>query len=282
MRKSRSIQSSGYTWRTLLLEVVMLALCACMILPFYYLVVSVFKTPREMGLDPLGLPSSLYLENFQNAWKQVRFWGAFGNTALITFSTLIVVVLFGSMAAYAVARRKRKFYKLIMLYFLLGFMVPFQTTMVPLYQQMQRFGLINKLYGLIILSTGSCVFAFFLYQGFISTVPYELEESAIIDGAGPFRVFFQITFPLLKSITVTMSIFHVMGTWNDFVSPFLFLHSRENSTLMLEIYRSVGEFSNNWPVMMSTMVLIMAPLVIFYIFAQRFIIDGLTSGAVKG
>lgn len=247
-----------------------------------YLFVSVFKTTREMGLNPLGLPGSLYLENFKDAWEQIRFWQAFGNTLLITFSTLIIVVLFGSMAAYAVARRKSKFYRLVMLYFLLGFMVPFQTTMIPLYQQMQFFGLINKIYGLIILSTGSCVFAFFLYQGFIKTVPYELEESAVIDGAKPFRVFFQITFPLLKPITVTMAIFHVMSNWNDFMTPFLFLHSRENTTLMLEMYRGVGEFTNNWPLMMSIMVLIISPLVLFYIFAQRFIIEGLTSGAVKG
>lgn len=277
-----SSNAEKYTWRTLLLEIVMLVICCIVVLPFYYLFVSVFKTTREMGLNPLGLPGSLYLENFKDAWEQIRFWQAFGNTLLITFSTLIIVVLFGSMAAYAVARRKSKFYRLVMLYFLLGFMVPFQTTMIPLYQQMQFFGLINKLYGLIILSTGSCVFAFFLYQGFIKTVPYELEESAVIDGAKPFRVFFQITFPLLKPITVTMAIFHVMSNWNDFMTPFLFLHSRENTTLMLEMYRGVGEFTNNWPLMMSIMVLIISPLVLFYIFAQRFIIEGLASGAVKG
>lgn len=277
-----SSNAEKYTWRTLLLEIVMLVICCIVVLPFYYLFVSVFKTTREMGLNPLGLPGSLYLENFKDAWEQIRFWQAFGNTLLITFSTLIIVVLFGSMAAYAVARRKSKFYRLVMLYFLLGFMVPFQTTMIPLYQQMQFFGLINKIYGLIILSTGSCVFAFFLYQGFIKTVPYELEESAVIDGAKPFRVFFRITFPLLKPITVTMAIFHVMSNWNGFMTPFLFLHSRENTTLMLEMYRGVGEFTNNWPLMMSIMVLIISPLVLFYIFAQRFIIEGLTSGAVKG
>lgn len=161
----RKSNLKGYTWKTFLLEIIMLLLCCIIVLPFYYLVISIFKTPREMGLNPLGLPESLYLENFKNAWAQIHFVRAFFNTLLITFSTLIVVILFGSMSAYAVARRKSRFYKLVMLYFLLGFMVPFQTTMVPLYQQMQRFHLINKLYGLIVLSTGSCVFAFFMYQG---------------------------------------------------------------------------------------------------------------------
>ena len=278
----RKPNGENYTWRNLLVEIIMLALCAVMVLPFYYLIVSTFKSRRDMAMYPLSLPETLYLGNFQSALNQIRFWNAFTNTAIITFSTLIIVVLFGSLAAYSVARRKGVGYKLVMLYFLLGFMVPIQTTMVPLYRLMLNLGLINSIYGLIALSTGSTVFAFFLYQGFIKTVPYELEESAFIDGASPIRVFFQIVFPLLKPITVTLTIFHVMHNWNDFVLPFLFLHSRSNATLMLEMVRSVGEFQNDWPVMMAIMVLIMAPLVIFYLFAQRYIIEGLTSGAVKG
>jgi raffinose/stachyose/melibiose transport system permease protein len=260
----------------------MLAFCVVMILPFYYLVASSLKTRREMGLYPLNLPTEFYLGNFESAWQQIRFWNAFANTLTITIATLFIVVLFGALAAYSVARRKGLGYKIVMFYFLLGFMVPLQTTMVPLYRLMLDLGLMNSISGVIILATGQCVFSFFLYLGFIRTVPYELEESARIDGAGPVRVFFQIVFPLLKPITVTLTIFHVMATWNDFVIPFLFLHSRSNSTLMLEMQRSVGEFSNDWPVMMAVMILIMVPLVIFYLAAQRHIIDGLTSGAVKG
>lgn len=278
----RQSRGENYTWKTLLMEISMGIACLIMVLPFYYLVVNTFKTRREMALYPLALPETIYMGNFEAAWSQIRFFNAFTNTAIITFATLIIVVLFGALAGYSVARRKSRFYKLIMLYFLLGFMVPIQTTMVPLYRLMQGFGLVNSIHGVIILSTGSSVFAFFLYQGFIRTVPYELEESAFIDGAGPFRVFFQIVFPLLKPITVTLTIFHVMGTWNDFVIPFLFLHSRRHATLMLEMFRGVGEFSNDWPVMMAIMVMIMAPLVVFYLFSQRYIIEGLTSGAVKG
>ncbi len=263
-------------------EILMLALCSVIILPFYYLVVSTLKTQQEVALNALALPQKIYLDNFVNAFHNMEFAHAFLNTLLITGCTLVIVVVFGSMSAYAINRRRHKFYKGIMIYFLLGFMVPVQTTMVPLFILMQRLGLINRLYGIIILSSGSSTFAFFLYQGFMSTVPVELDESAHIDGASVFRTYWMIIFPLLKPITVTMAIFHVMGTWNDFLTPFLFLSSRENSTLMLEMYRGVGEFVNDWPTMMSSMIIIIAPLVIFYIFAQRFIIEGLTSGAVKG
>jgi len=268
--------------RLILGEALMLAVSLAMLAPFYYLVVNVLKTQQEVAMTPLALPSSFYLDNLVNAFSQMRFFNALKNTVLLTLSSLVVVVVFGSMAGYAISRRRHRVYRFIMLYFLLGFMVPVQTTMIPLFLLMQKLGLINKLYGMIILSSGGCTFAFFLYQGFISTVPYDLEESARIDGASIWRTFWVIIFPLLQPMTVTLTIFHVMGSWNDFVTPFLFLNSRDNATLMLEMYRGVGEFSNDWPRMLSSMVIIISPLVIFYLAAQRYIIDGLVAGAVKG
>lgn len=264
-----------------LFEAIMLGFSALMMLPFYYLVNSTFRKTKDVALAPLSLPRTLNIENYIESFKQMRFITAFGNTFILTFASLALVLLLGSMAGYSISRRKHKLYRIIMLYFLLGFMVPVQTTMIPLFKLMKSLNLINKLYGIIIMSSGGCTFALFLYQGFINTIPYEIEEAAIIDGASVPSVYWHIILPLLKPITVTVSIFHVMGTWNDFVMPFLFLHSRENTTLMLELYRGVGEFSNNWPIMMTSMVIIMAPLVIFYLFAQRYIIEGLTSGAVK-
>jgi len=263
-------------------EVCMLLLCLVVVLPFYYLFISTFKTQEEVSSNALALPHTLYLDNYISAFQNMEFLTAFKNTLLITICTLVIVIVLGSMAAYAIARRKHKIYKILMLYFLLGFMVPVQTTMVPLFQLMQNLGMINSIPGLIILASGGCSFALFLYQGFINGIPVELDEAAQIDGASPFKTFWVVIFPLLKPITITMIIFHVMGTWNDFLNPFLFLSSRENTTLMLEMYRGVGEFVSSWSIMMASMVVIIAPLVIFYIFAQKYIIEGLVNGAVKG
>lgn len=273
--KKRSLMS-------LLGECSMLIFSLAALIPFYYLAVNVFKTKQEMAVQPLALPSSLFLENFTEVFNRMRFFNSLKNTAILTFSSLIIVVVFGSMSGYAIARRKHPVYRGIMLYFLLGFMVPVQTTMIPLFLLMQSMGLVNSIPGLILLSSGGCTFSFFLYQGFINGVPYDLEESARIDGASVWKVFWKIIFPLLQPVTVTLTIFHVMGSWNDFVTPFLFLHSRVNSTLMLEMYRGVGEFTNDWPQMLTSMVIIMSPLVVFYVFAQRYIIAGLVSGAIKG
>ncbi len=274
-RKRRSTASIVGECCMLLLSIVILA-------PFYYLLVNVFKTQQEMAMTPLALPSHLFLDNFKIVYSRMQFFNALKNTVVLTFSSLIVVVVFGSMAGYAVSRRKHWIYRVVMLFFLLGFMVPVQTTMIPLFLMMQKLKLINSILGLIVLSSGGCTFAFFLYQGFIITVPYNLEESARIDGASVWRIFWVIIFPLLQPVTVTLAIFHVMGSWNDFVTPFLFLNSRANSTLMLEMYRGVGEFYNDWPHMLTSMVIIMSPLVLFYLVAQRYIIAGLVSGALKG
>lgn len=264
-------------------EGLMLIFSLIMLVPFYYLITNVFKNQQEMVKTPLALPVQFYTGNIESAFAQMRFFNALKNTALLTFSTLIIVVVFGSMAGYAVSRRSRhKLYKGLMLYFLLGFMVPVQTTMIPLFLLMQKLNLINSIPGMIVLGSGSCTFAFFLYQGFVNAVPLDLEESARIDGASVWRGFWVIIFPLLQPVTVTLAVFHIMGTWNDFVNPFLFLHSRTNSTLMLEMYRNVGEFTNNWPQMLASMLIIISPLVIFYLFAQRYIIDGLVNGALKG
>lgn len=263
-------------------EAIMLMLCLVVVFPFYYLVVNTLKTAQDAAFNPISLPQELYFDNYIEAFEQMKFFNAFKNTLILTVCSMILVIIIGAMAAYPVARRKHFVFKAIMMYFLLGFMIPVQTTMVPLFLIMQKLKLVNRIIGMIILYTSGCTFAFFLYQGFIKTVPLELEESAIIDGCSPWMAFWKIVFPLLKPITTTIAIFHVMGTWNDFILPFLFLHSRNVSTLTLEIYRGVGEFTNNWPIMLSTMVIVLLPLVIFYIFAQRYIISGLTSGALKG
>lgn len=263
-------------------EALMVALCLVVLVPFYYMVVNSFKPYKAMVKTPLALPTSLYLGNLQKAFRTMRLGTAFVNTLTLTLSTLVIVIVLGSMAAYAVTRRKHKLYKAVYFYLLLGFMVPVQTTLVPLYFVMTSLKLVNSIPGLIIMDSAACTFAFFMYTGFMRSVPVEVEESAMIDGASVTRTFWQIVFPLLKPITTTLAIMHVMGEWNAFVLPSLFLFSRKNTTLMLEVFTCRGEFTNDWSTMMASLLLVIAPLTIFYIFAQKFIIQGMVDGAVKG
>ncbi len=274
-----------FTWkkvRNVTGEAAMLLVCGIFLLPFYYLVVNTFKNQQEASSAPMALPETVSLDNYIKAFDSMDFFRSFGNSLLITAISVTVIVLFGAMAAYPVARRKHKVYKGILLYFLLGYMVPAQTIMIPLYLTLQKMHLLNSIWGLVVIYSSWCNFSLLLYQGFFGSVPEELEESARIDGCGPWKSFWLITFPLLRPVTATIVIFEVMWIWNDFLYPYLFLSSNKSFTLVMQVYKGVGQFSNDWGMMMATMVIVLIPVLIFYMFMQKNIVAGITSGSVKG
>ncbi|MDD7370743.1 MAG: carbohydrate ABC transporter permease [Firmicutes bacterium] len=264
-------------------EIVMLGLCIIFFLPFYYLIVNTFKLAKDATVSPLSLPvKNFTLDLYREAFDTINFWSSFKNSIIITVVSVAIIVVIGSMAAYAIVRRKNKLTKVLFVYFLLGFMVPAQTTLIPLFNLMSSLHLQNSIPGMIVLYSSWCNFALFMYQGFLGGIPKELEEAALIDGAGLWKMYWQIVFPLLKPVTTTIIIFDVMWIWNDFMMPYLFISSSENFTLIMEVYKGVGQFSNNWTVMLCTMVIVLIPVVIFYLLMQKHIIAGITSGAVKG
>ena len=264
-------------------EVLMLCLCAIFFIPFYYLLVNTFKTAKDATFSPLSLPiTGFTLDNYKKALDTINFLRSLSNSLIITVLSVIIIILFGSMAAYTITRRKNKVTRVLLVYFLVGFMVPVQTTMIPLFKLMSSLHLTNSIWGMIVLYSSWCNFAMFMYQGFLGTVPQDLEDAAFIDGCDPFRVFRKIVFPLLKPVTTTIVIFDVMWIWNDFMLPYLFVGSSKNFTLIMEVYKGVGEFSNNWTTMLCTMVIVLIPITIFYCIMQKHIIAGITSGAVKG
>lgn len=271
-----------YKLSTFVLEVCMVLICAVFVIPIYYLVVSTFKTQAQIIETPLGLPTSLNLDNYIKALATMHFFQNFSNSFIITSVSVVLIVVCGSMAAYAIVRRKNKLMIFLGIYFLMGFLVPVQTTMLPLFLIMKNLHLINTLTGMILLhSSNGSIFAFFLYSGFIKTLPPELEEAAFMDGAGVFRTFWKIVFPLLKPVTATIVIFNTMWIWNDFLLTYLFLSSTKKATLIMQVYNGVGQYINDWSIMMPVLVLALLPMVIFYLVLQKQIIGGLTIGAIK-
>lgn len=166
----------------------------------------------------------------------------------------------GSMASYAISRRKNVLTKFLFFYIVIGLMAPVQTTLIPLINLM----------------------SFFKLQNSVGGVPRDLEEAALIDGANLWKLFWNIVFPLLKPVTTTIVIFDVMWIWNDFMLPYLFISSSDKFTLIMEVYKGVGQFINNWTVMLCTMVIVLIPITVFYVALQKHIIAGITNGAVKG
>lgn len=265
-------------------EIIMIVLAVIWFIPIYYLIVTTLKNPQEATLNPLGLPSKLQLQNYVEAWKNMQFPRAFANTLIITVSAVCLIVVLGSMAAYALARTRSRASNWLFLLFLSGLIVPFQMNIVSLYKIVKNLHLMNSLLAVILVDAAiNTPQAIFLFKEFIeTTVPKELEEAAAIDGCSVFRKFFMIVLPLLKPVISTVVIVITLNVWNEFMTPLLFLQSREKDVILQEVTRNIGQFSTDWTALFPMLMLGVAPLMIFYIFMQKYIIAGVSAGAVKG
>jgi raffinose/stachyose/melibiose transport system permease protein len=267
--------------RSPLVSVVMIGLACLVGIPLYYIVVNTLKTQEEMARSPLALPSKLFLDNYQQIFETVPLGRSFLNTLIVTVAGIVVQLFVGSTAAYAMAMRASKFNRIFGALLLLGFIVPGQSTLIPLYRMLVDAELVDTLRGLVVIYTGGAIFCYFLIQAYISRLPFEIIEAARIDGAGPFQIYWRIVLPLIRPILVTVGIFQTMGIWNDFITPSVFLSSPEKATLVLQVYRSVGEFSTDWPGFMTMSVIVLIPMVVFFVLTQRHIVSGLLAGSVK-
>ena len=265
-----------------LTSIVMLALAAAVGLPFYYIVVNTLKTQQETGNAPLALPSHLFFDSYLAVFQTIPVAQNFLNTLYLTVVSVALMLIVGSMAAYGMIMRKTWLNRMFGAALLLAFMVPFQSTLIPLYQMLARVHLVDSLNGLVVMYSAGSIFCYFLILGYMKTVPYEIIEAARIDGAGTFGIYWRIVLPLIQPILVTVGVFQTMWVWNDFITPTVFLSSASNKTLVLQVYSAVGQFAVNWPAFMTLTVIVLFPVVVFFIAMQKHIVNGLVSGGVKG
>ncbi|MGH4120314.1 carbohydrate ABC transporter permease [Clostridium sp.] len=268
---------------SLVLTIIMMILAGLFILfPLYILISTALKSPEDMIKSVLSFPTTLHFENFTEAIKITNFFYAFRNSAVITLISVSFIIISNSMVAYAIARnREVKFFNAIYYYFLSAMFVPFQIIMLPLVKQVSSFGLDNVPGIIILYIVYGLPFNIFLYVGYLKTLPKSLEEAATLDGASTWQIFFRIIFPLLKPINATVGILQFLACWNDFLLPLIILSKPEQATLPLVQYVFQGQFSTNYNLAFASYLLALAPIVIVYIFAQKFIISGVTSGAIK-
>ena len=263
-------------------DLILLPFCLIYILPFYYLVVNTFKSMSEMSYSPLSLPKEPILSNYKGILSNPQIYHAFGNTLIITLCSVLLIVVIGEMAAYPIVFNENKLNNAFMVYLMIGFLVPFQAILLSLFEVMQTLHLINNIWGMILFYGNGSALTVFLAVGYMRSIPRDLVEAAIVDGCSIPMVFFRIIFPLMTPITATSIIFNTMWIWNDFIAPNIFLSSRRNGTIVLEVFRAKGQFSVDWPRFMTLSVVSIFPILIFYLFMQKYIIRGLTAGAVKG
>jgi len=262
---------------------VFLALWSVVVLVPLAIMLSVaIKSPAELSLNPFGWPQKIQWHNFSDVWVQSKFGRAFGNSVIVTVSSLAALVVLGASAAYPVARRSKR-WNAIYFYFLAGIMAPFQLGMLPLYKLMLALHLNNRHIGVILIYVAlSLPFVVFLYVGFIKGVSQELEEAAFVDGCGQLRMFWTIIFPLLKPVTSSVIIINSISIWNDFFVALLFLSKKAMRTLPLSIYSFIGQYNNDWTSIFASVTMSVLPMLLTFLFLQKYFIKGLASGAVKG
>ncbi|WP_068778432.1 carbohydrate ABC transporter permease [Paenibacillus sp. GM2] len=250
--------------------------------PLYMTVSIALKNPEEMAQSIFALPTGLHFDNFTRAIEATDFFSAFKNSFVITFFSVGFVLLTNSLVSYAVARNmNHKFFKGLYFYFISAMFIPFQIIMLPVVKLTTDLKM-NNIPGLIILYiVYGLAFNIFVYVGYIRSIPLELEEAATVDGATTYGTFWRIIFPLLAPINATVAILSCLSTWNDFMLPLIILSKPKSYTLPLVQYVFQGQFSTDYNLAFASYLLALAPMVIVYIFAQKWIINGITQGAVK-
>ncbi|MBN2874315.1 MAG: carbohydrate ABC transporter permease, partial [Spirochaetales bacterium] len=246
------------------------------------IIVNSFKPYGDIIKDAAALPAKLDFQNYAKAWNLVSFPKVFLNSVIVNSLSIAGMVLMGSMTAWRLVRRPHLASKVIFILFVSAMMIPFQSVMIPMVKMANLLGLVNSLMGVVIVYFGFGVpLTVFLFHGYIKSIPRELEDAAYIDGCGTVQTFFLIVLPLLKPMVVTVIIVQLLWVWNDFLLPALLLFSSSVQTIPLGIFAFFGQHMNRWDWALSTLIMGMVPVVVFFLSLQKYVIRGITAGSVK-
>jgi raffinose/stachyose/melibiose transport system permease protein len=249
--------------------------------PFFLVFVNSVKLKYDILANPLALPVHISWENFQQAFAKMNFFRSLTNSLIITVFSVSLLIIFSSMLAYYLARTKNKTTKYIFLILVASMIVPFQALMIPFMARFAPLVSYNNRGALIFFYIGfGTALSTFLYHGFISTIPTEIDEAASIDGASDMVAFWRIIFPMMRPITATVAIINALWIWNDFLLPRLVL-DEPSQTLPLSTYRFYGQYTVEYGQVMAGLALAVIPIVIFYLILQKQFISGISQGAVK-
>lgn len=286
-KSSKKLKTLGsYTGKLKILEVFAWLLLIVYMTPFYLMIINSFKSRREIFSNTTGLPETWNFKNYLDAMDKMHVISAFANSIIITVGSVVLILLFSSMAAWVLVRDQSKKSKIIFYIFTSGMIVPFQAVMLPLVKWMGLihfgpFQMLGTHYGLIFMYIGFGVsMSIFLYHGFIKGIPKEVEEAAIIDGCSKWQTYVKVLLPLLKPTTVTVAVLNSIWIWNDFLLPFLTINGKIN-TIPLAMNNFFGAFSKQWELAMAALIMAIIPIIIFYFFVQKQIIAGIVQGSIK-
>lgn len=268
----------------IVLWVLLVAVAAIWLSPFVFIIFTAMKTgPEILTGSAFAPPPEIAWENFSDAWAKGNFSETFFNSVVISTIKVPLGLAISAMAAYTLARIRLRGAKALLLFFLLGAMIPFQVMLAPLFTVVNSFGLIDTYVGVILPYLAFGVpFQVFILHGFFSAVPKELSEAALIDGASHFTTFRRVFLPISLPVLAALFILDFVATWNEFAMALVLLQDKHMWTLPLGLMSFQGQFSNHYGPLNAAIVMTVIPAVIVYLIFQRYFVSGLTSGAVKG
>ncbi|TMI73423.1 MAG: carbohydrate ABC transporter permease [Bacillati bacterium ANGP1] len=251
--------------------------------PMVIMGLSAFKSTREIFQNPFGLPGVWRWENFARVWVEAKFALYFRNSILVTIASIVIVMILGAMAGYALGRFRFGGNDLLYLYFLSGLMLPIRLGIIPLFILMRNLHLLDTLWALILTYAASGLpSAVFILTGFFRTLPADLDSAARIDGAGEWLIFQRIMVPLVRPALVIVAVYNLIPIWNDFFFPLVFIQTDRLKTLPLGMTTFFGQYSTDWGALFAGLTLAALPVVTLYALLSQQFIRGLTAGAVKG
>lgn len=273
------MKKSKLSFKKIVVNLIFVLLSFVYLVPFLLVIVNSLKSSPEAQKLNLLLPTKYYFENFITVIREASLGRAALNGLIYSVTAVVVIILFCSFTAYILSRRNDKISKIIHSYFMLGIIIP--SALIPTFMIMKILGLLGTYQGLIMIYISCGIpMAIFLYKEFINAIPKELDEAAFVDGASVVRTFYLIIFPTLKPITATVTVLTFMNTWNDFTTQ-LYFGTIKLRAMPLSVYGFFGKFSQSWNLVFADVLLTMIPVIIVYFVAQKYIISGLTAGAVK-
>jgi len=277
-----------------MIRVLVIIIAVLVLFPFFLIVINVFRNANDIVSNPVSVAGMSVEKLMKNLTAVINntnfsFWSAFATSAIVTVFSLVLLALFGGMAAWVICRNKTKWSAFIYMVFIASMIIPFQVVMLPL---ISTFRDVGKFLGITMLqSFPGIIFAYlgfggamtvFILNGFIKTIPYELEEAASIDGCSPEGIYFRVIFPLLKPPIVTVTILNGMWIWNDYLLPSLMLgHNGKVKTLPVAVQAFIGSYVKQWDLILTAAFLAIIPMIILFLFAQKQIMGGLVDGAIK-
>lgn len=266
----------------IIIEVVALLLTLIFLVPVYFVVINSFKTPNDAADMMITWPSKFQIfENYKTVYLEGNILSAFINSCIVTVGSVTLIVIVASLAAYVLQRRKDKYSNFFNFMILAGLIVP--PAMVPTYWVLKIFHVNGTVLSVILMEAVlGFSFSVLIYEGSLNTIPKEIDEAALMDGCSSLRLFFKIIFPLLKPVTTTVAMIQGVAIWNNFTIPMYFLSDSSKTTLPITVFMFFGKNLSSWNLVFADVVIIALPVTLVYLKAQKYIINGMTAGSLKG